>query len=125
VARLYSSPSTRVNDLAILAMRLALDRSEGSSPRPIQAMYLSRQSSMRGGGGGWDRGHGHGHVRAVPLEQGEHERLVRGVLVHRLHACWVRGSPRGFLLTQGCRLEVDGRSGDVPRKNVRGDGDPP
>jgi hypothetical protein len=31
-ARLYSSLSTRVNDLAILAMRLASDRSEGSSP---------------------------------------------------------------------------------------------
>jgi hypothetical protein len=44
-ARLYSSPSTRVNDLAILAMRLASDRSEGSSPRSIQAIYLSRQST--------------------------------------------------------------------------------
>jgi hypothetical protein len=31
-ARLYSSLSTTVNDLAILAMRLALDRSGGSSP---------------------------------------------------------------------------------------------
>jgi hypothetical protein len=30
--------------LAILATRLALDRSEGSSLRSIQAMYLSRQS---------------------------------------------------------------------------------
>jgi hypothetical protein len=35
VARLYISPSTRVNDLAILAMRLASDQSEGSSPRSI------------------------------------------------------------------------------------------
>jgi hypothetical protein len=42
-ARLYSSPSTRANDLAILAMRLASDRSAGSSPRSIQAIYLSRQ----------------------------------------------------------------------------------
>jgi hypothetical protein len=49
-ARLYSSPSTRANDLAILAMRLASDRSEGSSPRSIQVMYLSRQSpSLRVG----------------------------------------------------------------------------
>jgi hypothetical protein len=39
-----------VNDLAILAMRLASDRSEGSSPRSIQAMYLSRQSSTQGVG---------------------------------------------------------------------------
>jgi hypothetical protein len=44
--RLYSSPSTRVNDLAILVMRLASDRSEGSSPRSIQVMYLSRQSPV-------------------------------------------------------------------------------
>jgi hypothetical protein len=50
VARLYSSPSMRVNDLAILAMCLASDRSEGSSPRSIQAMYLSRRSSARGTG---------------------------------------------------------------------------
>jgi hypothetical protein len=49
-ARLYSSPSTRVNDLAILAIRLASDRSGGSSPRSIQTMYLSRQSSARGTG---------------------------------------------------------------------------
>jgi hypothetical protein len=49
-ARLYSSPSTRVNDLAILAMHLASDRSEASSPRSIQAMYLFRQSSAWGDG---------------------------------------------------------------------------
>jgi streptogramin lyase len=48
--RLYSSPSTRAKDLAILAMRLASDRSEGSSPRSIQAMYLSRQSTPLGAG---------------------------------------------------------------------------
>jgi hypothetical protein len=41
-ARLYSSSSMRVNDLAILAMHLASDRSEGSSPRSVQAIYLSR-----------------------------------------------------------------------------------
>jgi hypothetical protein len=35
VARLYSSPSTRETDLAILAMRLAAARSVGSSPRAI------------------------------------------------------------------------------------------
>jgi hypothetical protein len=49
-ARLYSSPSTAVNDLAILAMRLASDRSGESSPRSIQARYLARQSYARGGG---------------------------------------------------------------------------
>jgi hypothetical protein len=48
VARLYSSPSMRVKDLAILAMLLASDRSEGTSPRSIQAMYLSRQSTSLG-----------------------------------------------------------------------------
>jgi hypothetical protein len=48
--RLHSSPSTRVNALAILAMRLASNRYGGSSPRSIQAMYLSRQSSARGTG---------------------------------------------------------------------------
>jgi hypothetical protein len=49
-ARLYSSPSTRAKDLAILAMRLAAARSAGSSPRAIQAMYLSRQSAWVGAG---------------------------------------------------------------------------
>jgi hypothetical protein len=78
-AHLYSSPSTRVNDLAILAMRLALDRSERSSLRSIQAMYLAHQSSSRGGGGLCV--HGLGLVCAIPLEQGEHKHLVRGVLV--------------------------------------------
>jgi hypothetical protein len=34
-ARFYSSPSMMAKDLAILAMRLASDRSEGSSPRAI------------------------------------------------------------------------------------------
>jgi hypothetical protein len=48
-----------------------------------------------------------------------------GVVVHRLYACWVRGSHRGFLLIRGCWLEVDGRSGDIPRKNVWGNGDSP
>jgi hypothetical protein len=37
-ARLYSSSSARVSDLAILVMRLDSDRFEGSSPRSIQAM---------------------------------------------------------------------------------------
>jgi hypothetical protein len=31
--------------------------------------------------------------------------------------------PRGFLLTRGCQLEVAGRFGNIPRKNVRGNGD--
>jgi hypothetical protein len=46
--RLHSSPSITVKDLAFLAMRLASDRSEGSSPGSIQARYLARQSSARG-----------------------------------------------------------------------------
>jgi hypothetical protein len=36
--------------LAILAMRLAVARSVGSSPRAIQAMYLSCQSALTGAG---------------------------------------------------------------------------
>jgi hypothetical protein len=36
--------------LAILAMRLASAQSEGSSPRAIQATYLSRQSALTGAG---------------------------------------------------------------------------
>jgi hypothetical protein len=101
--RLYSSPSIVVNDLAILAMRLSSDRSRGSSPRSIQARYLARQSSARG------RFclHGLSFVHVVTLEQGEHERLVRGVLVHGFRARWIRGSPRGFLLVRGWRPEVD------------------
>jgi hypothetical protein len=73
---------------------------------------------LRAGGGGlalcpWPR------LRPCrTLEQGEHKRLVRGVLIHELRARWVRGSPRGYLLTRGCRLEVDGRSGDVPLLTV-------
>jgi hypothetical protein len=49
-ARLYSSPSTMVNDLAILVMRLASDRSGGSSPQSIQVRYLACQSPARGAG---------------------------------------------------------------------------
>jgi hypothetical protein len=48
VVLLYSSSSIMVNDLAFLVMRLAWVRSEGSSPRLIQARYLARQSSARG-----------------------------------------------------------------------------
>jgi hypothetical protein len=49
-ACLYSSLSTRAKDLAILAMRLASVRFEGSSPRAIQATYLLRQSALTGAG---------------------------------------------------------------------------
>jgi hypothetical protein len=38
------------NDLSFLAMRLASNRSEGSSPRSIQERYLARQSSAWGTG---------------------------------------------------------------------------
>jgi hypothetical protein len=72
-ARLYSSPSITVKDLAFLAMCLASVRSEGSSPRSIQARYLACQSSVQGGRLCF---HGLGFAYVVPLEQGEHERLV-------------------------------------------------
>jgi hypothetical protein len=39
-----------LQDLAILAMRLASGRSEGSSPRSIQEIYLSRPSTSLGTG---------------------------------------------------------------------------
>jgi hypothetical protein len=69
--------------------------------------------------------HGLELVGAVPFEQGEHVRLVLGVLVHGLRACWTRGSPRVFFAARGARLEVDRWLGDVPRKNVRGNGNSP
>jgi hypothetical protein len=67
---------------------------------------------------------GFGLVGVVPLEEGEHERLVRGVLFHGLCARWIRGSPRGFCAIRGVRLEGDRRLCDVPSEDVRGDGDP-
>jgi hypothetical protein len=91
-ARLYSSLLTTVNDLAILAMCLASDRSRGSSPRFIQAKYLARQSSVQGG---WLCVHGLSLVCTVALEQGEHKCLVRAVHIHRLRTRWIRGSPEG------------------------------
>jgi hypothetical protein len=75
--------------------------------------------------GGWLDIHGFGFVGTVPLEEGEHVRLVRGVLVHGLYARWIRGSPRGFRAVRGVRLEDDGRLGDVPSEDIRGDSDPP
>jgi hypothetical protein len=75
--------------------------------------------------GGWFDVHGFGLVGAIPLEQGEHVRLVRGVLIHGLCARWIRGSPRGSRAVRGVRLGVDGRLGDVSSEDVRGDGDPP
>jgi hypothetical protein len=70
--------------------------------------------------GGWLDVHGFGLVGAVPLEEGEHEGLIRGVLVHGLCARWIRGSPRGFCAIRVVWLEVDGRLGDVPSEDVRG-----
>jgi hypothetical protein len=66
-----------------------------------------------------------GFVGATPLEEGEYVRLVRGVLVHGLRACWIQGSPRGFCVARGVRLEDDGGLGDITGENVRWDGDPP
>jgi hypothetical protein len=63
--------------------------------------------------GGWLDVHGFGLIGAVPLEEGEHERLVRGVLIHGLCARGIRGSPRGFRAVRGVQLEGDGRLGDV------------
>jgi hypothetical protein len=57
--------------------------------------------------GGWFDVHGFGLVGTVPLEEGEHVRLVRGILVYGLCACWPRGSPQGFRAVRGVRLEVD------------------
>jgi hypothetical protein len=75
VARLYSSLSTRVNDLAILAMRLPSIHSGNVPGSPVLHA------------GSWLCVHGLGLVRGVTLEQGEHNCLVRGVLVYRLRAC--------------------------------------
>jgi hypothetical protein len=69
--------------------------------------------------------HGLGLDGAIPLDQGEHVRLVRGILVHGLHAYWIRGSPRGFFAARGAWLEVDRWLSDVSRKNVRGNSDSP
>jgi hypothetical protein len=38
---------------------------------------------------GWLDIHHIGPVGAIPLEEGEHVHLIRGVLVHGLHACWI------------------------------------
>jgi hypothetical protein len=69
--------------------------------------------------------HDLGLAGAVPLEEGEHVRLVRGVLVHGLCAYWAGGSPRGFRVVRGVRLEGDGWLGDVSGEDIRGDNDPP
>jgi hypothetical protein len=69
--------------------------------------------------------HRFGLVGTISLEEGEHIRLVRGVLIHGLRACRNRGSPRGFRVARGVRLEGDGGLGDIPSKYVRGDSDPP
>jgi hypothetical protein len=70
--------------------------------------------------GGWLNIHHIGLVSAVPLEEGEHIRLVRGVLIHGLRACRIRGSPRGFHVVRGVQLEGDGELGDISGKTVRG-----
>jgi hypothetical protein len=64
-ARLYSSPSITVNDLAFLAMRLASDRSEGSSPSINPGEALGSPILRTG-----DRlcFHGLGFVPAIPLK---------------------------------------------------------
>jgi hypothetical protein len=61
--RLYSSPSTRVNDLAILAMRLASVRGEFPSIHPGDILVAPVHLA-----GGWFDVHGLGLVGVVPLE---------------------------------------------------------
>jgi hypothetical protein len=75
--------------------------------------------------GGWLDIHYISLIGAIPLEEGEHVRLVRGILIHGLRACWIRGSPRGFRVARGVWLEGDRGLGDISSENVRGDGDPP
>jgi hypothetical protein len=53
------------------------------------------------GGGGWLCFHGLSLICIVALEQGEHKCLVRGVLIHRLHARQIRGSPQGSSWLEG------------------------
>jgi hypothetical protein len=117
--RLYSSPSTRANDLAILSMRLASNRSEGSSPRSIQAMYLSRQSPVLGTG-------------SVSMDSASLEPYSssRASTYASFEGSSSMGStPVGFeeppriLHDSRVGLEVDGRLDDVLRKNVWGNGD--
>jgi hypothetical protein len=74
---------------------------------------------------GWLDVHHISPVGAVPLVEGEHVRLVRGVLIHGFRTRWIRGSPRGFRATRGVRLEDDRGLGDVTGKNVRRDRNPP
>jgi hypothetical protein len=74
---------------------------------------------------GWLDVHHISAVGAVSLEEGEYVRLVRGVLIHGFHTRWIRGSPRGFRVARGVRLEDDRGLGDITGKNVRGDGGPP
>jgi hypothetical protein len=117
-------------------VQLAVDEGEGFGHpgdvpglRPVRGKFSSVDPSdifvapVHLAGGRLDV-HGFGLVGAVPLEEGEHERLVRGVLVHGLCAYWIRGSPRGFCAIRGVRLEGDGWLGDIPSEDVRGDGDP-
>jgi hypothetical protein len=44
----------------------------------------------------WLDVHHVGLVGAIPLEEGKHVRLVRGVLIRGFRTRWIRGSPRGF-----------------------------
>jgi hypothetical protein len=64
--------------------------------------------------------HDFGLAGAVPFEEVEHVRLVHG-----LRARWIRGSPRGFRVVRGVRLEGDGRLGDISGEDVQGNSDPP
>jgi hypothetical protein len=78
-------------------VQLAVDYGErlvhpGDAPglRPIRGKFPSIYPSEVFGppilcAGGWLYLHGLGFVHAVALDQGEHERLVRGVLVYGLH----------------------------------------
>jgi hypothetical protein len=113
-------------------VQLAVDKGErfghpGDAPglRPVRGEFSSVHPSdvfvapVHPTGGRLDI-HDFGLVGVVPLEEGEHVRLIRGVLVHGLWAFWIRGSPRGFRVVRGVWLEGDGRLGDIPSEDVRG-----
>jgi hypothetical protein len=102
-ARLYSSPVDEGERFGHLGNAPGLRPIRGKLPSIHPGEVLGPPVLHAGG---WLCVHGLGFVCTVTLDQGEHKRLVRGVLIHRLRARWIRGSPRGFLLTRGVGLRL-------------------